>query len=118
SRRRTNYLSAHNCPRVAQPIPERRGRMWQMNVVRTLGGAVLGVSVLVPVGSDDLSAQALVGRQGNVTFTKDVAPILQRSCQTCHRPESMAPMSLMTYEDARPWVRSIKRRVVAREMPP
>src|SRR3989441_8902908 len=90
-----------------------------MNVVRTLGGAVLGVSVLlVPGGMDFLSAQAQVGRPGDVTFTKDVAPILQRSCQACHRPESMAPMSLMTYEDVRPWVRSIKRRVVAREMPP
>ena len=39
------------------------------------------------------------------TFTKDVAPILQRSCVTCHRPGEMAPMSLMTYEDARPWAR-------------
>jgi hypothetical protein len=37
------------------------------------------------------------------TFTKDVAPILQRSCQNCHRPGSIAPMSLLTYEDARPW---------------
>ncbi len=55
-----------------------------MNVVRTLGGAVLGVSVLVPAGSDCLSAQPQIGRQGNVTFTKDVAPILQRSCQTAH----------------------------------
>ena len=90
-----------------------------MNVVRTLGGAILGVSVLlVPGGVDFLSAQAPAGRPGDVTFTKDVAPILQRSCQSCHRPESMAPMSLMTYEDVRPWVRSIKRRVVAREMPP
>jgi hypothetical protein len=44
------------------------------------------------------------------TFTKDVAPILQRSCQTCHRPNSVAPMSLITYEDARPWARSIKLR--------
>jgi hypothetical protein len=53
-----------------------------------------------------------------VTFTKDVAPILQRSCQNCHRPGSIAPMSLMTYEDTRPWARSIRRKVVAREMPP
>jgi hypothetical protein len=44
------------------------------------------------------------------TFTKDIAPILQRSCQTCHRPNSVAPMSLMTYEDVRPWARSIKLR--------
>jgi hypothetical protein len=52
------------------------------------------------------------------TFTKDVAPILQRSCVACHRPNEMAPMSLMTYEDVRPWARAIKTRVSAREMPP
>src|SRR5205085_11449691 len=52
------------------------------------------------------------------TFSKDVAPILQRSCQQCHRPGSIAPMSLLSYEDARPWARSIKARVSAREMPP
>ncbi|PYQ75951.1 MAG: peroxiredoxin, partial [Acidobacteria bacterium] len=53
-----------------------------------------------------------------VTFTKDIAPILQRSCQNCHRPGQMAPMSLLTYQDVRPWVRSIKQRVLSREMPP
>ena len=52
------------------------------------------------------------------TFAEDVAPIFQAKCQVCHRPESMAPMSLLTYEDARPWARSIKNRVVQREMPP
>jgi len=56
--------------------------------------------------------------QPQVTFTKDVAPILQRSCQTCHRPGAIAPMSLLTFQDARPWARSIKAKVVAREMPP
>jgi hypothetical protein len=45
-----------------------------------------------------------------VTFTKDIAPILQRSCQSCHRPGSVAPMSLLTYEEARPWARSMKLR--------
>src|SRR5438034_10404544 len=54
----------------------------------------------------------------SVTFTKDVAPILQRSCQSCHRPGQMAPMSLLTYQDVRPWARSIKQRIVDREMPP
>jgi hypothetical protein len=54
----------------------------------------------------------------SVTFTKDVAPILQRSCQACHRPDSMAPMSFLTYEDVRPWARAIKQKVSAREMPP
>src|SRR5437016_4808867 len=52
------------------------------------------------------------------TFSKDIAPIFQRSCQVCHRPDSIAPMSLLTYQDARPWARSIRNKVVAREMPP
>ena len=56
--------------------------------------------------------------EGYVTFTKDVAPILQRSCQNCHRPRSIAPMSLLTYKDARPWARSIKEKVLLRQMPP
>ena len=49
------------------------------------------------------------------TFTKDVAPILQRSCQNCHRPGSIAPMSLLTYAEARQWARAIKLMVAARE---
>jgi len=53
-----------------------------------------------------------------VTFSKDVAPILQKSCQNCHRPGAIAPMSLLTYQDARPWARSIKQKVASREMPP
>src|SRR5262245_8853129 len=53
-----------------------------------------------------------------LTFTKDIAPIFQRSCQDCHRPGSIAPMSLLTFEDGRPWARSIKAKVVSREMPP
>ena len=56
--------------------------------------------------------------QGQVTFTKDVAPILQRSCISCHQPGEIAPMSLLTYNDARPWARAIKTKVSSREMPP
>ena len=56
--------------------------------------------------------------QGQVTFTKDVAPILQNRCQSCHRPDTFAPMSLLTYEETRPWAKSIKQKVLAREMPP
>ncbi len=52
------------------------------------------------------------------TFTKDIAPIFQEKCEACHRPDSIAPMSLITYEDARPWARSIRSRVAARQMPP
>jgi len=52
------------------------------------------------------------------TFTKDIAPIFQEKCEACHRPDSMAPMSLKTYAETRPWVRSIKARVADRQMPP
>src|SRR5215216_2548013 len=52
------------------------------------------------------------------TFYKDVLPILQASCQTCHRPGEVAPMSLITYEQARPWARAIKTAVVSKKMPP
>jgi len=53
-----------------------------------------------------------------VTFSRDVAPILQKSCQNCHRPGSIGPMSLLTYEDARPWAKAIRARVAQRQMPP
>jgi hypothetical protein len=52
-----------------------------------------------------------------VTFTKDIAPILQRSCQKCHRPNSLAPMSLIDYEEVRPWARAMKRRTGLRDKP-
>jgi hypothetical protein len=52
------------------------------------------------------------------TFTKDIAPIFQEKCEACHRPDSIAPMSLITYEEARPWARSIRSRVEQRQMPP
>jgi hypothetical protein len=54
----------------------------------------------------------------NVTFTKDVAPIFYKSCTGCHRPGEIAPMSLLTYKDARPWAKSIREKVFNREMPP
>ena len=53
-----------------------------------------------------------------VTFTKDVLPILQKNCQSCHRPGQVAPMSLITYKDARPWAKSIKAAVILKKMPP
>lgn len=53
-----------------------------------------------------------------VTFTKDVAPIFRAKCESCHRKDSIAPMSLTTYEESRPWARSIRDRVATRQMPP
>jgi len=56
--------------------------------------------------------------QDQPTFTKDIAPLLQRACQVCHRPNNIAPMSLLTYQEVRPWAKAIKSQVLKREMPP
>jgi hypothetical protein len=56
--------------------------------------------------------------ENNVTFTKDVAPIFYKNCTGCHRPGEIAPMSLLTYNDARPWAKSIREKVANRDMPP
>jgi mono/diheme cytochrome c family protein len=87
--------------------------------LRGLALSVLGLlaALLTPLATPAPSA-AQAGATRPVTFAKDVAPILQRSCQTCHRPGSIAPMSLLSYADARPWARSIKNKVSKREMPP
>ena len=81
--------------------------------------AVGAVVVWVLSASAPLAlAQAPVAAKGTVTFAKDVAPVLQKNCQGCHRPGEVGPMSLRTYEEVRPWARSIKAKVVAGEMPP
>ncbi|MEK7794490.1 MAG: cytochrome c [Candidatus Hydrogenedentota bacterium] len=54
----------------------------------------------------------------HVTFSRDVAPILQENCQMCHRPGEAAPMALLTYEQARPWAKSMREKVSTRAMPP
>src|ERR1700694_4052072 len=61
---------------------------------------------------------AAISLSAQTTFTKDVAPILQQNCQTCHRPGEAAPFSLLTYEQARPWARAIKSAVLQKKMPP
>ena len=73
--------------------------------------AVFGVA-LAP-----LAAAGQAEPREQVTFTKDIAPILQRSCQRCHRPDSLAPMSLIDYEEVRPWARSMKHRTGLRDKP-
>ncbi len=80
---------------------------------RFVAPLVLGVGVLLaaPAGAQSQDTD-------EITFNKHIAPIFQRSCQTCHREGSIAPMSLLTYEESRPWARSIKERVANRKMPP
>jgi hypothetical protein len=76
------------------------------------------LATLAAVAAMSALGQAADPTTRPVTFTKDVAPILQEKCQQCHQPNSIAPMSLITYEDARPWARSMKQRVITRQMPP
>ena len=76
-----------------------------------------GASALV-LGAVLALPGAASAQQRQVTFAKDVSPILQTKCQSCHEPGSIGPMSLVTYQDARPWARSIKQRVESRQMPP
>jgi hypothetical protein len=78
----------------------------------------LSLAFVIAVATTPMNAGQSATGQSPVTFTKDVAPIFQKDCQICHRPGSIAPMSLMTYAEARPWARSIKQKVLAREMPP
>jgi hypothetical protein len=76
----------------------------------------LGIAVFLTLSSGLMAAD--IGASAPPTFAKDIAPILQAKCQDCHRKGSMAPMSLITYEETRPWAKSIRDRVVARQMPP
>jgi len=71
----------------------------------------------VALGSLLLAGSAFAA-DSQVTYAKDVAPIFREKCETCHRPGQGAPMNLTTYEEARPWARSIKQRVATRNMPP
>ena len=76
---------------------------------RDVGRALLGLSaVWIVVAGVPAAAQSAADRP--VTFTKDIAPILQKSCQRCHRPDSIAPMALLTYDQVRPYARAIKQR--------
>jgi hypothetical protein len=74
-----------------------------------LSALALGAALVLP---------AAASAADTPTFTKDIAPIFQEKCEACHRPDSIAPMSLKTYAETRPWVRSIRSRVEARQMPP
>ena len=65
-----------------------------------------------------LTATGVEGAEGVPTFAGDVAPILYENCVACHRPNHLAPMSLITYDDVRPWARAVKTKVLSREMPP
>ncbi len=77
-------------------------------------GLVVGLVAMVSF----LASTSANDKNNRVTFTKDVAPIFFKNCVGCHRPAYTAPMSLLSYKEARPWARSIKEKVLTRAMPP
>src|SRR5258706_1202590 len=91
------------------PRSARSQYMSDSKILKT-GLAIVAMSVLPRL--------AMAADSPAPTFTKDIAPIFQAKCEACHRPDNMAPMSLQTYEEARPWVKSIAQRVGGRQMPP
>jgi Copper type II ascorbate-dependent monooxygenase, C-terminal domain len=84
-----------------------------MTRTRLTGVTVLGVMLLVFI-----TLRASQTTAESPTFTKDVAPILFKHCASCHRPGDIAPMSLLTYEQARPWAKAIREQVASGQMPP
>ena len=84
---------------------------------RSLALAAAATAAALLVAPANLIGQAPARLSPAVTFTKDIAPILQRSCQNCHRPGSVAPMSLISYEEVRPWAKSIRHRTALGSKP-
>jgi hypothetical protein len=89
----------------------RRGNLY-------FGFLVLVCTSFIVAPHRPVTAQAPAPESGAVTFNRDVLPILQKHCQSCHRPGQIGPMSFLDYPSTRPWARSIKSKVVSREMPP
>src|SRR5688572_20798729 len=88
-----------------------------------IAGAVTLVSTWGPAAALAQSRASATAPQSAAaanapTFTRDVAPILYERCVTCHRPGEVAPMSLITYADVRPWARAIGQKVSTGAMPP
>ena len=77
-----------------------------------------GAALVAPGPAAGQPAGEVASDHDDVTFTEDVAAILYENCVTCHRAGEVAPMSLITYQETRPWVRSIKNKVMSGEMPP
>ncbi|MGQ0737033.1 MAG: hypothetical protein ACT4QD_25715, partial [Acidobacteriota bacterium] len=85
---------------------------------RLLSVAAVGCVIAFATTSAGTASPDAAAATAAPTFTKDIAPIVFNHCSHCHRPGEVAPMSLLSYEDVRPWARAIKSKVVSREMPP
>src|SRR5260221_7030624 len=82
---------------------------WRWEMMVCYVGAIVALGV---------AAMAADVSTAPVTFNKDVLPVLQKNCQTCHRPGEIGPMALLTYEGTRPWAKAIKAAVLSKKKPP
>lgn len=87
-------------------------------MTRTFAIASVALFVAVSAGGRAALAEQAAAVGAVPTYTKDVAPLMFNSCASCHRPGEVAPMSLLSYEETRPWAKAIKQKVVSGEMPP
>lgn len=92
----------------------RKIRDWYLNalLVAAIGAITFGA------GADETPPASTPSLSSKPTYSRDVLPILQDHCQSCHRPSQSAPMSLTSYEEVRPWAKAIRKAVTQREMPP
>src|SRR5262245_61740710 len=88
-------------------------KMTMKKLIVLAAACAIALAIYLPGTVSNASAD-----NNSVTFTKRIAPIFQKRCEECHREGGMAPMSLATYEESRPWARAIKEKVAGREMPP
>ena len=82
----------------------------------TIALAILAAAALLALSASRANETKLPAK--NVSFTKDVAPVFFQKCAECHRPGESAPFSTLSYKDVRPWAKSIREKVVNRQMPP
>src|SRR5215510_13902598 len=86
-----------------------------MNRIRLMFIALFALLAIAFAGVSRTSAN---DENAAPTFAKDIAPIFYKNCVECHRSGEIAPMSLITYKEVRPWAKSIREKVIKREMPP
>jgi hypothetical protein len=100
------------------PVLDLRPEMRVASLCATAVAALAVLTAPTPVHARQSAAPSPDGAHADLTFSRDVAPILQDNCQVCHQSGAIGPMSLMTYEDVRRYARRIARMVEARDMPP
>src|SRR6185503_8857181 len=113
---RTSRMHSSRRPILCQDRPKEASDM-RISLI-ALAGTLLGASLVAAPQTTRLADTAAGAGAAAPTFYKNVLPVLQQNCQSCHRPGEVAPMSLLTYEQTRPWARAIKTAIANKQMPP